>query len=87
MKKTPWDCHKHKDELKVSDHSTVYHPYRGQLCYAERQYDAFLFHPVVFTDKQAAWKWIESGTIADIQESLGCLGVGFVKECLKVRTY
>lgn len=27
-----WNCHEHRNELRVSDASTVYHPERGQLC-------------------------------------------------------
>jgi len=73
-----WDCHEHRHELQISDHCSVYHPDHGQLCYSEKHYDCVLYFPVLFKDKAAAAKWIEKGCIAEIQEGLMNLGVGFV---------
>lgn len=80
-----WDCHAHRDELRVSDEATVYHPEQGQLCYGERHYDGTLFYPLRFKDKAAAYRWIERGTIAEVQESLSVLAVGFVTCCFEPR--
>ena len=76
-KREHWDVHRHKDELQVSDFATVYHPERGQLCQCERQWNVVLYHPIRFNDRSAAYKWIQSGTIAELQEGLMNLGVGF----------
>lgn len=81
-----WDCHQHRDELRVSDSNTVYHDERGQLCYGYRHLNTFLFFPIQFKDKAAAYKWIESGCIAQLQEGLGCLAVGFELATLKIRS-
>jgi hypothetical protein len=72
-----WDCHKHRKDLRVSDACTVYHPDKGQLSYWEVHYDCTLYYPIQFIDKAAAHKWIENGTIAEIQEGMSCLRVGF----------
>jgi len=82
-----WNCHDHRDELKVSDFCAVYHPEHGVRCYGEHSWDVAIFHPVLFKDKAAAYKWIESGCIAEIQESFHNLNVCFTKQTLveKVR--
>ncbi len=80
-----WNVHEHRNELRVSDNRTIYHPEKGQLCYQERHYDCILYYPVKFKDKQSAYKWIESGCIADIQESLQTLSVGFSLYNYKIR--
>lgn len=72
-----WDCHKHRDELRVSDEKTIYHLGQGQLCYYELHYDVILYYPIVFKSKESAYKWIERGTIAELQEGLGDLHVKF----------
>lgn len=74
---TEWDVHQHKDELCVSDAATIYHPEHGQLCYCERHWDCLLYHPIQWKDRAAAYKWINEGCIAEIQEGLNCLAVGF----------
>lgn len=74
-----WDCHNHREELKVSQHATVYHPDHGQLSVLEKHWDVNLWHPIMFKDKAAAWKWIQEGYIAELQEGLGNLGVSFTK--------
>lgn len=74
---TEWDVHQHKDELQVSDAATIYHPDHGQLCYCEKHWDCLLYHPIKWKDQTAAYKWINDGCIADIQEGLVCLAVGF----------
>lgn len=73
-----WDVHQHRDELRVSCESTVYHPEQGHLCYGIREYQVWLWFPIRFKDKAAAFRWIESGYIAELQESLSILQVGFV---------
>jgi hypothetical protein len=80
-----WDCHAHREELKVSGEATVWHPEQGQLCYIDKHYDALLFHPVRFKSVPAAWEWTRTGCIADVQEGLSCLGVVFTKHCLVER--
>ena len=78
-----WDCHLHKDELRVGCENTIYHPEKGQLCYGVREAYGWLFYPIRFKDKAAAYKWIKEGCIAEIQEGLTCLQVGFRTECFK----
>lgn len=80
--KDRWDCHQHRDELHVSDAATVYHHERGQLCYYELHWDCIAWHPIRFKDRRAAYEWIESGCIADIQEGLGTLHV-----CFSLKTF
>lgn len=80
-----WDVHEHKNELCVSNRATIYHAERGQLCISELHWDCVLSYPLQFKDKAAAYKWIESGTIAEIQESLGVLQVGFSDRCFMPR--
>ena len=77
-----WDCHEHRDELHVSFNATVYHTEQGQLCYGERHWDVWLWFPIQFKDRSAAAKWINHGNIAEIQESLSILQVGFRCECM-----
>ena len=73
-----WDCHKHRHELKVSRARTVYHPEPGQLCQWVQHWDANIYLPIVFNSAHDARKWMEEGCIADLQESLGNLHVGFI---------
>ncbi len=80
-----WDCHEHKDELLVSDAATVYHPKRGQLCYMEQHWDCFLWHPIKFSDRSKAYRWIRQGSIAEIQEGIMCLAVGFSTKAFEAR--
>lgn len=72
-----WDCHQHRNELSVSDAHTVYHPEHGQLSHYEIHWDCILYYPIKFKDCAQAHKWIESGCIAEIQESMSKLEVGF----------
>ena len=76
-----WNCHEHRDELKVSIFDTVYHEEHGQLCQGHRDYDGTCFVPIQFESKSEAHIWIESGFIAQIQEGLTNLKVGFVTKC------
>lgn len=84
-KEPPWDLHRHKAELLVSDNCTIWHPQHGQLCMAEKHYDVTIYHPVRFMDKPSAWKWITDGCLADLQEGLGCLQIGFSNIMVKER--
>jgi len=86
-KEKRWDVHDHKDELYVSLFYTVYHPEKGQLCTWERETYAIVYLPIQFKTKALAYKWIESGTIAEIQEGMTCLRVGFTNLCFKEMTY
>jgi len=80
-----WDVHQHRSELRVSDRSTVYHYEQGVLCQAEKHWDCVINHPIEFGNKEEAYKWIKEGYIADLQESLCNLAVGFSKELFKLR--
>lgn len=72
-----WDCHSHKHEMRISDATTIYHPEHGHLCYIETHYDCILAHPIIFKNKAAAQRWIDNGTIAELQEGLNHLNIGF----------
>lgn len=72
-----FDCHRHKDELFITIFNTICHPIHGQLCQGFRTYEGTTFHPIVFKDKISANKWIEKGCIAELQEGLSNLKVGF----------
>jgi hypothetical protein len=78
-----WDCHAHRDKLRVSDNATVYHREHGQLCFWESHYDCIIYYPIRFNDKAAAQRWVEKGCIAEIQEGMGILHVGFTVECFR----
>jgi hypothetical protein len=82
-----WDCHEHRDELWISNSCTVYHKEHGQLCWWEVHWDCIIYHPIQFKDKTAAAKWIGEGCIADIQEGLSRLQVGFSCEGFSKREY
>lgn len=83
--KNHWNVHQHRDELHVSDWSTVYHYEQGVLCYAEVQFDVVIYYPIQFKNKEQAYIWIKEGCIAMLQEDLGNLSVGFSKELFKVK--
>ncbi len=72
-----WNCHEHRDELLTSYEATVYHLEKGQLCWYEMHYYCIIYHPIKFKDRHAAQKWIDNGCIAEIQESLSTLHIGF----------
>ncbi len=78
-----WNVHHHKDELQVSDFATVWHREHGQLCQAEHRWDGILFHPIRWESRDKAWNWVRKGTIAEIQESLSNLNVGFSLTCFE----
>jgi len=80
-----WDCHQHRDELRVSPFSTVYHPVKGVLSQCVRKYDGEIYDPIRFKDEKFAADWIRSGCIADIQEAFGCLAIGFSLVMFKPR--
>lgn len=76
-----WDCHQHRDEMFTSDARTVCHPEKGQLCYWLDQYHGDhvcrTYHPIEFKTEAFAEKWIDSGFIAELQEGMSILAVGF----------
>lgn len=80
-----WDPHAHRDELRVSVFYTVYHPEQGQLCQGHRELYGTVFVPIQFASREQARKWIQEGCIADLQESLTNLQVGFVLSCFLPR--
>lgn len=80
-----WDVHEHRSELRVSDLATVFHCEQGVLCQVEKHWDFVIYHPIGFKNKEAAYKWIKEGYIADLQESLCNLGVEFSKEMFKTK--
>ena len=73
----PWNVHDHRDELEVSDGATIYHREQGVLCWRERQWDCFLWHPISFKTHTEAYRWIREGYIAELQEGLSILQVEF----------
>lgn len=83
-----WDCHKHKSEMFVSGEHTVCHPEQGVLCYWFAVYGSgrrlLTFFPIRFNSNALAQKWIDSGCIADIQESLSILEVGFSNVLIQI---
>ena len=76
-----WDCHDHRDELFVGDCHTVCHATQGQLCTWSRAYPASgrvrVFTPIRFKTAADAANWIARGYIAEVQEGLSRLEVGF----------
>lgn len=79
-----WDVHKHREELMVSDMATIYHHDKGVLCQLEKHIYVLIYHPIQFKSRDEAFKWIKDGCIADLQESLCNLSVGFSKNLLEV---
>jgi hypothetical protein len=77
-----WDCHKHKDELRVTAFLTIFHPDHGQLCLMKNHQDCLVFHPIVFESHQQACEWIREGSIADLQAKLCTLAIQFSKKCV-----
>ena len=82
----PWDVHQHRDELGVTDQASVFHPEKGQLCWWEYRGLWRFYFPIRFKDVAAAWKWVQFGTIAELQEGMNILQVGFSKVCFEERT-
>lgn len=82
-----WNVHEHREELLSSDAATVYHLDHGQLCWWEVHWECILYHPIRFIDRHAAQKWIEGGCIAEIQESLSILQIGFSTVLIDVRNH
>lgn len=76
-----WNVHLFKNELKISSYGTIYHHEHGQLCQAEHFHDCKLYYPVRFISKKEAQAWIDKGTIANLQEDLNNLDVGFQTLC------
>ena len=66
-----------RDQLRISAYATVFHDVLGQLCEGENHYCGTLYHPIRFKSREAAGKWINNGCIAELQESLTNLNVGF----------
>lgn len=57
----------------------MYHEVQGHLCYGVRGLGGiWLWFPIRFKDKAAAYAWIKDGCISQLQEGLGTLQVGFV---------
>lgn len=73
--KPPWW---EKDEEDTTDYSL--------LCIGWHCYDSVIYEPISWSTHAEAQKWIDEGCIADIQESIMCLDVGFRKELI-VRRY
>ena len=42
-----------------------------------KHYDCYLYYPIKFKKRETAKKWIEEGTITELQESMSILGIGF----------
>ncbi len=56
------------------------------LCVGTDRYDVTVYNPISWSTYGEAQKWINEGCIAEIQESLMILDVGFRKELI-VRRY
>ena len=79
-----WDPHDHRDELQILYDKFVYHPEHGVLCYWYAKPNGQFIIPLEFKEGEAA-KWIESGSIAHIQESTQTLEIGFRTEVFRPR--
>lgn len=66
-----------KDELRVGIGSIVYHREYGVLCQGIKESGGMAFHAIQFKDNAAAWRWIEDGCIAEVQEGTSNLAVSF----------
>ena len=58
---------------------TVAHKEEGVLCQGARCFEGWTWEPIRWRSSAAAWRWIQSGSLAEIQEGLGNLVVQFVK--------
>lgn len=84
MSKDRWNPHDHRDELQVLFRKYVYHPEHGLLCYWHVEPNGQFIFPLQFKEGEAG-KWIQSGTIGEIQESTSCLEIGFRTEVFRPR--
>jgi hypothetical protein len=75
---SPWDYTNHREELHVSNSGFVFHHKHGILCEGAIKGDYFVANPVRFKTRADAWAWIREGTIAEVQENLANLRVGFI---------
>lgn len=73
---------KFREECEITIFDTVVHPEYGQLCQWNSKWNYIAFLPIQFKDKQAAYKWISEGTIAQLQEGLNNLCVGFIQRTI-----
>lgn len=53
------------------------------LCQLLQETWGYVSHPVFFGNRHRAMRWIESGTIGDLQEELTSLEVGFCDKLVK----
>lgn len=67
-----------REECEITIFDTIVHPEHGQLCQWDSGWNYIVFLPIQFKDKPAAYKWINEGTIAQLQEGLHSLCVGFI---------
>lgn len=74
-----------RDNLRVSIFDTVYHPTDGVLCQGNREYGCVVYQPIMFRSRAAAQRWIENGTIAELQESLSNLCIVFSRQTCAMR--
>lgn len=60
------------DEYLVVDTVTL-----TVLCWTERRGFGFINYPIRFKSHKSAQNWIDSGSIASLQEGKNCLAIGF----------
>lgn len=60
---------------------------RKVLCIVHKLDGMTLAMPVEWVDGPTAEKWVKEGCIAEIQESLHCLNIGFCKKLTKKRKF
>ena len=74
---------KYTNEKKFHDFSWVIVHEDKILCQGIKKYPFIIYHPIIWKDHKAAEVWIESGSIAEIQESFTNLNIGFHKTFLE----
>ena len=68
---------------RIGKNFVVIHGSAGVLSYKIKDcWYYMMFQPYYFSCFDTANKWVESGCIAEIQEGLSELGVGFMKEMI-----
>ena len=53
------------------------------LCWTERRGFGVINYPIKFRGNQSAQNWINSGSIADLQEEKNCLAIGFTDRLIE----
>lgn len=73
--------------LKLGNSWIIVEPIREKvLCVKDRIYACYISTPIQFKTFEAAEKWVQSGTIAELQEGLGTLHIGFTNSLVNTQT-